>query len=104
MKISEQEDYDKNLGKFVGRTTLGNNLDDLGSKVYVVVRGVKNKWKQIIGCHVTCKLAIDPQLLQDFMLNCIRSLESCGLYILALSSDLDSRNRSLWSSLKIHAS
>lgn len=54
MKISEQVDYDKNLGKFVGRATLGNNLDDLGEKVYVVVvRGIKNKWKhlEIIACN-----------------------------------------------------
>ncbi|XP_067216957.1 uncharacterized protein [Linepithema humile] len=105
IKISKQQDYNKNLGKFLGRATLGKNLDDLGEKVFaVVVRGVKNRWKQIVACHVTHTTSIDPQLLKDFMLDCITSVESCGLYVVALSSDLDSRNRGLWTSLNIQAS
>jgi len=43
MKISKQQDYDKSLGRFVGYTTLGKNLETLGEKVYVVARGIKNK-------------------------------------------------------------
>jgi len=65
MKISKQQDYDKSLGRFVGYTTLGKNLETLGEKVYVVVaRGIKNKWKQIIACRVTHSESIESQILK----------------------------------------
>lgn len=101
MIISEQIDFDKNTGMFFGNVTLGNeNL--LGQKIFVVVaRGVKTKWKQIIACHVTRKETIDAQLLQTFLKECILRLEKCGLHVLALSSDLDWRNRSIWSQWNI---
>jgi len=38
------------------------------------------------------------------MLNCIKTIESCDFTVIALSSDLDNRNRGLWTSLSIHAS
>jgi len=47
--ISTQQDYDKNLHKYTGHVTLGNNKKTLGSHITVVLaRGVKNNWKQII--------------------------------------------------------
>lgn len=105
MQISEQLDFDKNVGKFVGYATLGNNLNSLGEKIYVVMlRGLKNSWKQMVACHVTRKETIDSRLIHDFMLDCITTVESSGLRVVALSSDLDGRNRSLWTSLNIQAS
>lgn len=53
--------------------------------------------------HVTRKESIDPDLIQGFILECTSSIEACGLYVLSLSSDLDGRNRSLWTSLNINA-
>lgn len=36
------------------------------------------------------------------MLNCFNAAEKCGLQVLALSSDLDGPNTSLWTSLGVH--
>lgn len=103
MVVSEQLDFDKNLGKFTGFVTLGDKIDVLGQKIFtVVVRGIKNRWKQVIACHITHKQHIDPEVLKRFMLECITSVENCGLHVLALSSDLDGRNRSLWATLNIN--
>ena len=103
MAINEEYDYDKTTRKIVGNVTLGDNTL-LGEKIYVVVvRGIKNRWKQVIACHVICKESIDPDLIQGFILECTSSIEACGLYVLSLSSDLDGRNRSLWTSLNINA-
>jgi len=105
MQISEQHDFDKNVGKFVGYAILGNNLNSLGEKNYVVMlRGLKNSWKQVVAYHVTRKEAIDSRLLHDFMLDCITTVESSGLRVVALSSGLDGRNRSLLTSLNIYVS
>jgi len=65
---------------------------------------LKNSWKQGVAYHVTHKETIDSRLLHDFMLNCITTVESSGFRVIALSSDLDGRNRSLWTSLNIYAS
>lgn len=69
-----------------------------------MLRGLKNSWKKVEACHVTRKETIDSTLLHDFMLDCITTVESSGLRVVALSSDLDGRNRSLWTSLNIYAS
>lgn len=103
MIISEQIDYNKSSGKFVGFISLGDISDVVGTKIFLVLlRGVKNSWKQVIACHVMPKESIDVQVLKEFILQCISSVEDCGLHILALSSDLDNRNRSLWNSLGIN--
>lgn len=107
MAISEQMDYDKNSGKFFGFATLGDEIatSATGQKIFlVIVRGIKNRWKQVIACHVTRKETIDPKILKKFMLECISSVENCGLRVLLLSSDLDGRNRALWTALNIQAS
>lgn len=105
MQIKEQLDYDKSIGKYTGFATLGDQLDKYGEKIFAVVaRGVKSHWKQIIACHVTRKESIDTKIMKAFMFDCIESVEKCGLYVLALSSDMDGRNRSLWRSLGILAS
>lgn len=102
MIISAQHDYDKSNGTFSGYVTLGQNKNVLGQKIYLVlVRGVKNHWKQILACHVTSKQSIDSETVKEFIEKCIVCVEKCGLYVLALSSDLDARNRSLWSSMGI---
>lgn len=104
MCISEQLDYDKSSGQFSGYATLGANPSLLGQKIFVVlVRGIKNRWKQVIACHVTRKESIDHNEVKNFILDCISSVEKCGLSVLLLSSDLDGRNRSLWTSLQISA-
>lgn len=96
MVISEQIDYDKSNGKSFGYTTLGDISNVLGTKIFLVLlRGIKNQWKQIIACHVTPKESINVQVLKEFILQCISSVEDCGFYIFALSSDLDNKNRSL---------
>lgn len=106
MCISEEVAYDKHSGRFSGHSTLGDNLgtSGIGQKIFlVVVRGIKNRWKQVIACHVTRKESIDADVMKTFMLECISSVEACGLRVLLLSSDLDGRNRALWSALSIQA-
>lgn len=104
MWICEHLDYDKNTGKFFGNVTLGNNLSNEGQKIFlVVVRGIKNRWKQAVACHVTPKDSIDQSIIKKFMLDCISRVEECGLRVLLLSSDLDGKNRSLWTALNIQA-
>lgn len=103
MIINPKQDYDKNVGKFTGFVTLGNG-ERLGDKIFLVLaRGIRNPWKQVIACHVTRKTGMNADIIKEFMFSCIRAVESCGLYVTLLSSDLDSRNRSLWTSLGIVA-
>lgn len=102
MVISGKKDYDKNEGVFVGNATLGDNRNCIGEKLFLVlVRGIRSPWKQIIASHVMPKTRLDPLVLKEFILDCVRVLEQCGLYVVLLSSDLDSRNRSLWTSMGI---
>lgn len=105
MLINEQLDYDKSTGAFIGNVTLGNDTNLVGQKVLlVIVRGVKNRWKQIVGCHVTRKERMEPELFGQFLLDCIQSVEDCGLRVVVFSSDLDGRNKGFLNAMNISAS
>jgi len=55
MKISKQLTYNKNTAEVGGYCTLGDSEKwKIGSKLLLaVIRGIKSKWKQVIGCHIT---------------------------------------------------
>lgn len=100
MEISGKLDFDKNQNKFFGQTTLdasgviGNHL------TVVLVRGIRSPWKQIIACEVTgpsTKGILSKQLIQ----RCIHFVESCGLNVVSVSSDMGSNNRAMWVSLGV---
>jgi len=101
MMISTQQDYDKNLHKYFGHVTLGNNTNTLGSHITVVLaRGVKNNWKQVIACEVTDKTT-NREHMKTLITNSILFVENCGLTVLSVTSDMGSNNRGLWSLLGV---
>ena len=103
MYINEQMDFDKSSGEYVGPVTLGGKDGTLGDNIFLVLaQGIKDPWKQVIACHVTAsKEATEKHRFKTFMIECISAVERCGLHVLAFSSDLDSKNKSLWNSLGI---
>jgi len=101
MMISTQQDYDKNLHKYFGHVTLGTNKKTLGSHITVVLaRGVKNNWKQIIACEMTDKTT-NREHMKTLIQDSILFVESCGLTVLSVTSDMGSNNRGLWSLLGV---
>jgi hypothetical protein len=100
MEISCEESYDKNHGKCCGKTTLGNG-NKLGNKLLLVLlRSVKNNWKQVIGGHITDG-APAPELFKQFIFDCIEFCKHTGLKIVSLSPDMGNENRSLWKDLGV---
>lgn len=84
---------------------MGSDTSLIGQKALsVVVRGVKIRWKQINGCHITRKEKLDPQLFGNFLLDCIQALQECGLRVIAFSSDMDGRNKAFLNLLNISVS
>jgi len=53
MEISDQLTHNKNISEVGGYCTLGDHeAGKTGSKrLLAVIRGIKSKWKQVIGCH-----------------------------------------------------
>jgi len=100
MEVSKQLSYNKNSTETFGFITLGNENMLGGKLLLVIIRGLKNKWKQVIGCHLTDG-SLDNELFKKFIEQCIESVESCGIHVLALSSDMGNTNRALWNSLDI---
>lgn len=100
MEISREESYDKNRGKRYGKITLGNT-NKLGSKLLLVLlRSVKNNWKQVIGAHITDGSPA-PELTKQFIYDCLEFCKKGGLKVVSLSSDMGNENRSLWKELGV---
>lgn len=73
----------------------------LGSHITVVLaRGLKNNWKQVIACEVTDKTT-SREHMKKLIIESILFVESCGLTVLSLTSDMGSNNRGLWSHLGV---
>lgn len=100
MEISPHLSFDKNRREMFGGITIGNSTK-VGNKLLVVlIRGVKHTWKQIIGAHVTDG-AVNSEYFKNFIFECINFVESCGIQVLSLSSDMGNSNRALWTVLGI---
>lgn len=100
MEISNEESFDKNRGQRYGNITIGK-VNKLGNKLLLVLlRSVKNNWKQVIGAHITDG-TLDPELFKQFIYNCIEFSKQVGLKVVSLSSDMGNENRSLWKVLGI---
>lgn len=98
MEVSGNIDFDKNKQKFLGKVTMGTkNLT--GNHITVaIIRGIKHPWKQTIACEVTAA-STAGNVMKEFVLKCIDCVEDCGLHVIAVSSDMGSNNRGLWSNL-----
>lgn len=100
MEIRNEESFDKNRGQRYGNVTIGK-VNKLGNKlILVLLRSIKNNWKQIIGAHITDG-TLDLELFKKYIYDCIKFSEQAGLKIVSLSSDMGNENRSLWKVLGI---
>lgn len=103
MQIKPNEDYDKIKKKFMGYVTLGSKkqLGELGTHIVVVlIRGLKNPWKQIIAVEVT-GVSTQAEHMYDLLNRCLKFVESMGLTVVSLISDMGNNNTGLWSKLGI---
>lgn len=100
MEISKQLAYNKSERTTVGHITLPAGTT-IGTKLLIVlVRGIKQNWKQVIAAHVTNGSAED-EVLRQFIDQCIQFCNNCGLKVIALGSDMGHENRALWRVLNV---
>lgn len=97
MEIRPQTAYDKNEKQFFGNITI--EKENLGNHILIaLIRGVTQNWKECIAFEVT------GNSTEPFLDKCIEFAEKCGLYVIAVSSDMGNSNRAVWSFLGIEAS
>lgn len=100
MEIKPQLSFDKNRHKMFGNIILGNTTKEGNKLLAVLIRGVKHTWKQMIGAHIIDG-AVNKESFKKFIFECIDFVESCGIQVTSLSSDMGNCNRALWTLLGI---
>lgn len=102
MEISKQLTYNKNTAEVGGYCTLGDSeKGTTGSKLLLaVIRGIKSKWKQVIGCHIT-GTTVDGLAMKQFINECLSACKNAGLHVISYGSDMGPENRSLWNKLDV---
>lgn len=100
MEISGDINFDKHKSTFCGNITLGDSQLVGNHLTVVLMKGVKSPWKQVIACEVTGP-STKGSLQKELIENCITFVDKCGLRVIALSSDMGSNNRAMWSSLGV---
>lgn len=102
MQISKENDYNKHMKQFLGYITLGTGeKEELGSHLLVVLlRGIYSNWKQLIAAHIT-GTSLNKNVFKQFIEKCITSVETSGLRVIALSSDMGAANKGLWNAFNV---
>lgn len=102
MEISNQLTYNKNTSEVGGYCTLGDHeAGKTGSKLLLAdIRGIKSKWKQVIGCHIT-GTTVDGQAMKQFIEECLSACRNAGLQVISYGSDMGPENRTLWNKLDV---
>lgn len=97
MEISDQLTYNKNTAEIGGYCTLGENeKDKTRSKLLLaVIRGIKSKWKQVIGCHIT-GTSVDGPAMKKCIEECLSACKNIVLQVISYGSDMGPENRTLW--------
>jgi len=98
MELQPSVDFDKNEKRFYGYKTIGTEKarKELGNHIVaVMIRGLAAQWKQVIAYEITGSKtrACDLKKLID---DSIKFAESCGLYVVSMTSDMGSQNRKMW--------
>lgn len=102
MKINSQLCYDKHKKRLLGYNTRGKlNGNEPGQSLLIdVLRGLKSKWKQVVGADITGS-STSGEELKEFTEKGLDSSTDCGLSILGLASDMGNENRKLWTKLSV---
>lgn len=84
VKISKQLTYTKNTSEVGGYCTLGDNEKrKIGIKrLLAVIRGIKSKWKEVIGCHIT-GTTVDGLAMKQFIAECLSVCKNAGLHVIS---------------------
>jgi len=102
MEISNQLTYNKNTSEVCGYCTLGDlEKGKTGSKLLLaIIRGIKSKWTQVIGCHIT-GTTVDRLSMKQFIKECLSACKNAGLQVISYGSDMGPENRTLWNKLDV---
>ena len=103
MEISKNLVFDTSKNCFVGGVSLGPDTAPGNHYTVVLLRGLKNKWKQIIAHEITgpSTPGSDMKYLVD---KCIETCKELGLTVKAVVSDMGSNNRAMWKELNVNVS
>lgn len=87
MEISNQLTYNKNTSEVGGYCTLRDlGKGKTGNKLLLaVIRGIKSKWKQVIGCHIT-GTTVDGLAMKQFIEECLSACKNVGLQVISYGS------------------
>ena len=102
MEIDSRPCFDKNRGQTYGEITLPSKKPNAtASKLLVIlIRGMKNNWKQMIACHITSG-DVEGSVLKKLVTDCDLFCAKVGLQLVAIGSDMGSENLTLWKALGI---
>lgn len=100
MQITGNSDYDKNKKEFVGDITLGMPGRDGNHITCALIRGITSPWKQVIACEIT-GASTNGADMKNFLCRIIHAVTEVGLNVRAVTTDMGSNNKAMWSSLGV---
>ena len=96
MSISSAIEYDSSIGQIIGNVNLPHHAGQATHGLVFMLAGISSRWKQIVAYYLTGNKT-DGKVFQQIILEIIEKAASVGLHVSAVTSDMGSCNRAMWS-------
>ena len=97
MSITASIEYDTSISQFIGTVNLPNQSGQATHGLVFMLAGVSSTWKQIVAYHLTGNKT-DGTVFGKIILEIIEKAADAGLHVTAVTNDMGSLNRAMWSS------
>ena len=100
MCLTSCTEYDASLGQIVGRATLPHHEGQATHGLVFMLGGLSSRWKQVIGYFLSSNRT-DGTVLRPIVLEIVEAAARIGFHVCAVTSDMGSANRAMWSSFGV---
>ena len=95
MSLTSCTEYDASLGQIVGRATLSRHEGQATHALVFMLGGLSSLWKQVVGYFLTSNRT------DGTVLEILEAAARIGFHVYAVTSDMGSANRAMWSSFGV---
>jgi hypothetical protein len=100
MSITAGVDFDNRTGHFIGDVTLPSHTGVATHSLVFMLGGISTRWKQTIAYYFTSN-STDGKVFAPIVLDIVNRCDEIGLNVAAITSDMGSANRAMWTKLGI---
>ncbi|XP_034048143.1 uncharacterized protein LOC117529457 isoform X2 [Thalassophryne amazonica] len=100
MSLTSKVEFDLDSGDLLGNITLPQHSGNADHALVFMLGSITSHWKQTVAYHFTGS-STDGAVFHDIVLDIIQLASNIGLHVAAVTSNMGSANRAMWTSFGV---